>query len=61
MKQMAEAAVESGESLPPTYMRYFGWWFALGWPAFTAMVLIMVLMVYRPALWVPEFIMELAL
>ena len=60
MKQMAYAAVASGEPLPPVYRRYFGWWFALGWPAFTAMVLIVVLMVYRPALWVPAFIQEIA-
>jgi uncharacterized membrane protein len=61
MKQMAEAAVASGEPLPPAYKRYFGWWFALGWPAFTAMVLIVTLMVYRPTLWVPSFIEELPL
>ena len=60
MKQMADAAVASGEPLPPHYRRYFSWWFALGWPAFTAMVLILVLMIYRPALWVPAFIEEIA-
>jgi uncharacterized membrane protein len=60
MKQMAEEAVKTGEPLPSRYRRYFGWWFALGWPAFTAMVLIVVLMVYRPTLWVPAIILEFA-
>ena len=59
MKQMSNAAVASGEPLPPVYRRYFLWWFALGWPAFTAMVLILVLMVYRPELSVPAFIERL--
>jgi uncharacterized membrane protein len=61
MKQMSDAAVATGEPLPPVYRVYFRWWFALGWPAFTAMVLIFALMVYRPMLWVPAFIQELGL
>jgi uncharacterized membrane protein len=48
MPHMAEAAVVTGEPLPPQYYRYFWIWFALGWPAFAAMVAIVWLMVFKP-------------
>jgi uncharacterized membrane protein len=48
MRHMAEAAVATGEPLPPQYYRYFWIWFALGWPAFAAMVAIVWLMVFKP-------------
>jgi uncharacterized membrane protein len=49
MRVLADAAVASGEELPPLYYRYFRIWFALGWPAFIAMALIVWLMVFKPA------------
>jgi uncharacterized membrane protein len=48
MARMAEACLASGEALPPRYKRFFWWWFALGWPAFTAMLGIFWLMVDKP-------------
>ncbi|MBI5164251.1 MAG: DUF2269 domain-containing protein [Magnetospirillum sp.] len=48
MRRIAEDAVTQGAELPPLYHRYFRIWFALGWPAFTAMVAIVGLMVFKP-------------
>ena len=50
MHRMAEEAVVTGTDLPPLYRRYFRIWFALGWPAFAAMVAIVGLMVFKPEL-----------
>jgi len=38
----------SVEELPARFHRWFGWWFALGVPAFTAVVLLVYLMVAKP-------------
>lgn len=51
MKRLATLAVERDEPLPPAYHRCFALWFALGWPAFTGVVAIFALMVWKPALW----------
>lgn len=48
MARIAESCLESGAPLPPEYRRCFRWWFALGWPAFTAMLAIFWLMVAKP-------------
>lgn len=48
MRRMAEQAVAEGTALPPLYHRYFRIWFALGWPAFAAMLAIVALMVTKP-------------
>lgn len=48
MRRMAECAVVEGTELPPQYHRYFRVWFALGWPAFAAMIAIVALMVLKP-------------
>lgn len=48
MRRMAEDAVAKGTELPQLYHRYFRIWFALGWPAFAAMVAIVGLMVFKP-------------
>lgn len=48
MRRMAERAVAEGMALPPLYHRYFRIWFALGWPAFAAMIAIVALMVLKP-------------
>lgn len=48
MRRMAEMAADRGEPLPPRYSTYFRIWFALGWPAFAAMMIILWLMVFKP-------------
>ncbi len=48
MARIAEACLASGEPLTDQYRRYFRWWFALGWPAFIAMLGIFWLMVAKP-------------
>jgi uncharacterized membrane protein len=50
MRDMAEAARQSGEALPARYHRYMRLWFILGWPAFAAVLAIFVLMLFRPEL-----------
>lgn len=47
LKREAERA-PSLATLPPGFHRRFGWWFALGIPAFSAVVLIFYLMVAKP-------------
>ena len=47
MSRLANAAAETGTTLPPLYWRYARIWFWLGWPAFGAMVVIVVLMVLK--------------
>jgi uncharacterized membrane protein len=51
MKTLAEKAVEAQTDLPPEYDRLYRIWFALGVPAFLAMVGIFYLMLAQPALW----------
>jgi uncharacterized membrane protein len=48
MARIAAQCLEKGAPLPPVYRIYFRWWFALGWPAFTAMIAIFWLMVAKP-------------
>jgi len=50
MRRLADQAVVTGTALPPLYHRYFRLWFALGWPAFIAMLGILALMVLKPAM-----------
>jgi uncharacterized membrane protein len=50
MKTLAEAACEQNAPLPAAYRRAMHLWFALGWPAFGAVIAIFFLMVFRPAL-----------
>jgi uncharacterized membrane protein len=50
MRTLAAAAAASGEALPPQYHRLFRWWFAFGFPAFTAVLAIFWLMIARPEL-----------
>lgn len=51
IRDMARVALETGTPLPDRARRYFRIWFALGWPAFAALVWVFWLMVTRPALW----------
>lgn len=48
MKALATAAATEGQALPPLYDRYFRIWFALGWPAFAAVLGIYWLMIAKP-------------
>jgi uncharacterized membrane protein len=46
-RNFARAAVIGGTPLPEQYFRTMKLWFALGWPAFTAVLLIVYLMVKK--------------
>ena len=48
MRTLAREAAASGASLPAEYHRLFRWWFAFGFPAFAAVLLIFWLMITRP-------------
>jgi uncharacterized membrane protein len=48
MRDLARAAAEAGTALPDAYHRLFRWWFAFGFPAFTAVLAIFWLMIARP-------------
>lgn len=50
MKRMADEALKAGTALPQRYWHYARWWEGLGYPAFTAMVVVYFLMVNKPAL-----------
>ena len=48
LKRLLAESLAGGEALPPDYRRLFRLWFALGWPAFGALVAIFALMVLKP-------------
>jgi uncharacterized membrane protein len=50
-QRLAQAAAEAGTVLGADYRRTMRWWFALGWPAFAALMATFWLMIARPALW----------
>lgn len=50
-RDLAAEAFREDAPLPLVYNRYMRLWFALGWPAFLAVLLIFWLMVAKPALW----------
>jgi uncharacterized membrane protein len=47
MQKLAEAALALESPLPETYWQMARWWFWLGVPAFTAMVAVVALMVFK--------------
>jgi uncharacterized membrane protein len=47
MRDLATMAVANGAPLSARYRRYARLWFALGWPAFIAVILIVYLMVAK--------------
>ncbi len=51
MRDLARAAVAAGAPLPAAYHRLFRLWFAFGFPGFGAVMLIVWLMIAKPALW----------
>lgn len=48
MRDMARVADSAGTALPPAYWRLARWWFLLGIPAFSALVVIFRLMLNKP-------------
>jgi uncharacterized membrane protein len=48
--RLAARAAAAAEPLPPAYHRVMRWWLRLGWPAFAAVIVIVGLMVLKPAL-----------
>jgi uncharacterized membrane protein len=48
MRDLAVAAVQAKQALPPLYHRYFWSWFTFGFPAFAAVLAILWLMTTRP-------------
>ncbi|MEP6605040.1 MAG: DUF2269 domain-containing protein [Nitrosospira sp.] len=48
LQRLAAAASESKRDLPDIFWRYFWLWFALGIPAFIALVIVFYLMVAKP-------------
>ncbi|HLX28412.1 MAG TPA: DUF2269 domain-containing protein [Casimicrobiaceae bacterium] len=54
MRDMAKQAAATGTSLPDAYARCYKAWFALGWPAFLAVLVIFHLMVAKPAFPLPH-------
>nr|WP_199047299.1 DUF2269 domain-containing protein [Dyella sp. ASV24] len=51
VRDAAALAVRCGQPLPANCTTLMRWWFALGWPAFVAVMAIFWLMVAKPALW----------
>jgi uncharacterized membrane protein len=50
MRDLAVAAAATSSPLPPQYKKFYGRWFALGWPAFVGVLAIFYLMVAKPNL-----------
>jgi uncharacterized membrane protein len=50
MRDLAVAAVASNSELPARYHQLFRLWFAFGFPAFAAVLIIFWLMIARPAI-----------
>lgn len=48
MRDLANQAATAGTQLPAEYHRLFWWWFAFGFPAFTAVLAIFWLMIAKP-------------
>lgn len=48
MRDLAVAARDAGRPLPDSYHRLFRWWFAFGFPAFGAVLVIVWLMLTKP-------------
>jgi uncharacterized membrane protein len=50
LRRIAKASLEGTTPLPQRYFRYLRLWFILGWPAFTAVLAIFYLMIFKPDL-----------
>ena len=49
LRDLAADAARRGVPTPPEYQRLFRIWFALGWPAFGAVMAILLLMIAKPS------------
>ena len=49
--RIAAACVKEDAPLPPAYFQAVRLWFALGWPAFLGLIVVVWLMVAKPVLW----------
>ncbi len=49
LRDMARLAAAEGKALPPAYRRLYRWWFAFGFPAFAAVLVIIWLMLTKPS------------
>ena len=49
--RLASDAVAAGQAVPAAADRLMWIWFALGWPAFVALMIVFWLMVAKPPLW----------
>jgi len=50
LRDLAAEALRGAAPLPPQYHRLFRIWFWLGWPAFTGVIAIVALMIWKPTL-----------
>ena len=50
MRDLARAAQNAGQDLPDAYHRLYRWWFAFGFPAFAAVLIIFWLMLTKPSI-----------
>lgn len=48
MRDFAMEAMREQSPLPPRYFRYFNYWFCLGWPAFSSLIVVFYLMTFKP-------------
>jgi uncharacterized membrane protein len=53
LRDMARQSAKEGTVLPDRYHRLYKIWFACGFPAFEAVLLILALMLYRPSITLP--------
>jgi uncharacterized membrane protein len=51
LRDLAADAAARAATLPASYDRLFRIWFWLGWPAFSGVIAIFALMIWKPALW----------
>jgi len=51
LRNLARAAVREQAPLSTRYRALYRIWFGLGWPAFGGVILIFILMIWRPQLW----------
>lgn len=50
MRNLARAARDASQDLPDAYHRLYRWWFAFGFPAFAAVLVIFWLMLTKPVI-----------
>jgi uncharacterized membrane protein len=50
MRDLARVARDAGQDLPDIYHRLYRWWFAFGFPAFAAVLMIFWLMLTKPSI-----------